>query len=101
VATANILPVYIRISAGIGRRLLGKVAARRRAGSMELVEGLDRLWLMLRCPNHAWSWPRANREERLAGYDAHQTCYKCTSRRMFDTREWHADPVYKGLQQAT
>lgn len=86
VATIQILPIHIRISRKIPRQA--------RSGTMELVGGLDRLWLTLRCPWHAWSWPRANREERLEGYDAHQTCYKCTARRMFDTGDWHAGPVY-------
>ncbi|HEY2468457.1 MAG TPA: hypothetical protein VGI45_11570 [Terracidiphilus sp.] len=90
-ATTNILPIYIRIS----RTILGKTARSHRVGSMELVEGLDRMWLTLRCPMHAWSWPRANHEERLSGFDAHQTCYKCNSSRMFDSHEWLAGPVFK------
>ena len=94
-ATTHILPAYIRIGTRISRTLLRKSARRHRFGSLELVEGFDRLWLALRCPMHEWSWPRANREERLPGYDAHQTCYKCTSRRMFDSHEWHAGPVYR------
>lgn len=93
-ATTHIFPVYTRISTRISRTLLRK-AARRRLGNMELVEGLDLMWLALRCPMHAWSWPRANKEERLPGYDAHQTCYKCTSRRMFDTRGWQSGPVFR------
>ena len=93
-ATTNIHPVYIRIS----RKILRKTA--RRVGSMEFVEGLDRVWLNLRCPMHAWSWPRANQDERLPGYDAHQTCYKCNSRRMFDSHEWQAGPVYRRKSRA-
>jgi hypothetical protein len=91
VATTQILPVYIRIS----RKILGKSERSHRVGSMKLVEGLDRMWLSLRCPVHAWSWPRANCEDRLPGYDSHQTCHKCISHRMFDTNGWQAGPVYR------
>lgn len=98
-ATTNILPIYIRIGSRISQTLLGTTARRRGVGNTELLAGFDRLWLALRCPMHAWSWPRANRDERLEGYDAHQTCCKCTSRRMFDTREWQAGPVYRKRDQ--
>ena len=94
-ATTHVLPTYIRIGTRIGRKILGKTEHRRRIGSMELVEGLDRVWLAIRCPMHAWSWPRANREERIPGFDAHQTCYKCISHRAFDTHGWQAGPVYR------
>ena len=97
-ATTNVLPVYIRIGTRISRKLLGISARRHRTGSLELVTGFDRLWLALQCPAHAWSWPRANKEERLEGYDSHQTCHKCTARRMFDSHEWHAGPVYRRRQ---
>ena len=100
-ATTQVLPVYIRIGTRIGRTILHKAAYRRRFGSMEVVEGLDRVWLALRCPMHAWSWPRANCEERFPGYDAHQTCYKCISHRAFDTQEWHAGPVYRMRERAS
>lgn len=94
-ATTHIFPVYTRISTRISRTLLRTAPRRHRIGNMELVEGLDLMWLALRCPMHAWSWPRANHEERLPGYDAHQTCYKCTSRRMFDTHGWQSGPVFR------
>ena len=90
-ATANVLPIYARLS----RRILRKAVHRRTIGGTEIVDGFDRLWLSLRCPMHAWSWPRANKEERVEGYDAHQTCYKCTTHRAFDTRDWQAGPVYR------
>ena len=90
-ATAELLPIYTKLS----QRILGQTGRRREAGGTEVVEGLDLVWLALRCPMHAWSWPRTNKEERFEGFDAHQTCHKCTSRRMFDTREWQAGPVYR------
>lgn len=90
-ATANILPIYTRLS----QRILRKVARQRELAGTEIVEGLEKVWLVLRCPMHEWSWPRTNKEERFEGFDAHQTCHKCTSRRLFDTRDWHSGPIYK------
>jgi hypothetical protein len=102
VATTQLFPIYTKIS----RKILGATAGRRGAFGNRVVgrdqivvEGLERFWLALRCPSHTWSWPRANHEERLEGFDAHQTCHKCTSQRMFDTREWQAGPVYRHLEQ--
>ncbi len=90
-ATANILPIYTKLT----QKILRKAASRRESGGAEILKGLKLFWLDLSCPTHAWSWPRTNKEERFEGFDAHQTCHKCTSRRFFDTREWHAGPVYK------
>ena len=96
-ATAQLLPIYTKLS----RKLLRKAARSREIhGNQMIVEGLDLFWLALRCPMHAWSWPRANHEERVEGFDAHQTCHKCTSRRLFDTREWHAGPVYRRIARS-
>jgi len=95
VATAQLLPIYTKIS----QKILRKTGRSHVVGGNQIVEGLDRFWLVLRCPMHAWSWPRTNKEERLAGFDAHQTCHKCTSRRMFDTRAWQAGPVYRRLSR--
>lgn len=94
-ATTQLLPIYTKIS----RRILRRSARSHIIGGTEVVAGLDRFWLSLRCPMHAWSWPRANGAERLGAYDAHQTCHKCTSRRMFDTRNWQAGPVFRKHQQ--
>ena len=99
-ATTQLFPIYTKIS----QKILGTAAGRRGVignqmvgGNQMIVEGLELFWLALRCPMHAWSWPRANHEERVEGFDAHQTCHKCTSRRLFDTREWHAGPVYRRI----
>jgi len=91
VATTQLLPLYSKLS----RKILRRGARTRIVCEAEIVEGMDRFWLALRCPMHVWSWPRANRNERLSGFDAHQTCHKCTSRRMFDTHEWQAGPINK------
>jgi hypothetical protein len=55
--------------------------------------------LMMRCLRHQWSWPRANKGERLHGFDAHQTCHKCTSKRFFDSKAWLAGPIYRNKRQ--
>lgn len=90
-ATTQLLPIYAKL----GRKILHKSARVQAYAGAEVLEGIDRFWLALRCPHHVWSWPRANGDERLGQYDSHQTCHKCTSRRMFDTRGWVAGPIYK------
>jgi len=90
-ATTQFLPIYSKLS----RKILRRTAHPQIIGGAEIVEGIDRFWLTLRCPMHTWSWPRANRDERFGGYDSHQTCHKCTSKRMFDTRAWQAGPIFK------
>ena len=64
-------------------------------GSVQLVLGLDRFRLFLHCPHHTWTWPRANHDERISGFDAHQTCFKCNSKRLFDSHRWQSGPVYR------
>src|SRR3569833_3997143 len=90
-ATTQLLPIYAKLS----QKILCRTAGPRFIGGAEIVEGMDRVWLSLRCPMHAWSWPRANRDVRLGTFDSHQTCHKCTSRRMFDTRAWQPGPIFK------
>lgn len=96
-ATAHILPIYTRLS----RKILRKTLRRTWTGGTVVVEGLERFWLAVRCPMHEWSWPRANKDERVEGYDAHQTCHKCTSHRAFDTRGWHAGPIYRRQRESS
>ena len=70
-ATAQLLPIYTKISQKILRkRSAQRLNARSNpliSGNQYLVEGLDRFWLALRCPSHAWSWPRANHQEASEG----------------------------------
>jgi len=91
VATTQLFPIYAKLS----RKILRRSAQAQVVAGIEIVEGIDQFWLSLRCPAHAWTWPRANRDERLGRYDSHQTCHKCTAHRMFDTHEWQAGPIYK------
>jgi hypothetical protein len=91
VATTQLLPIYAKLS----RKILRRSAPVEVFPGAVVLEGMDRFLLTLRCPLHAWSWPRANRDEYLGRFDSHQTCHKCTSRRMFDTHEWTAGPVYR------
>jgi hypothetical protein len=99
VATAELFPIYTKLSQKILRKGAHQPATQvySEAGGYQVVAGLDLLWLALRCPMHRWSWPRTNKVERFEGFDAHQTCHKCTSQRMFDTREWYAGPVYRQM----
>ena len=90
-ATAHLLPIYRTITGRILRRRVRSYGA----GEIRIVEGFELFCLALSCPFHSWTWPRANRDERMGGYDAHQTCHKCMSRRMFDTRAWRVGPIYK------
>ena len=94
-ATTQLFPIYTKLS----RAFQGRPASRNDRGEIEIVAGMSRVWLALRCPTHAWSWPRANKDERTSGFDSHQTCYKCMSKRMFDTQGWQAGPVYKGQKR--
>jgi hypothetical protein len=93
VATAELLPIYTKLS----QRIRGNASRRRNASGIRIVKGLESVWLRLRCQTHAWTWPRTNTGERFDGFDAHQTCHNCMSRRMFNTREWQAGPVYRVL----
>jgi hypothetical protein len=90
-ATTQLFPIYAKLS----QKILRKNARSHEYGGTEIVEGLSRFLLALRCPSHAWTWPRTNNSERFRGYDAHQTCHKCMSFRMFDTHEWRSGPVYR------
>jgi hypothetical protein len=103
VATAELLPIYTKLSQKILSKAVrsGEAGSYREAGDNQIVEGLDLFWLTLRCPTHAWTWPRANNEEHFQGFDAHQTCHKCTSRRLFDTQKWQSGPVYRRRSQPT
>jgi hypothetical protein len=99
-ATAELFPIYTKLSQKILRRT-GR--QRESSGNSDVVSyqiaaGLYLFWLALRCPTHAWTWPRANNEEHFEGFDAHQTCHKCMSRRMFDSRKWQVGPVYRSIQ---
>ena len=85
-ATTQFLPGYAKL----GRKLL-----RTGLAGAEVLAGLDRMWLALRCPHHAWSWPRANEDPGPGRYDSHQTCHKCTSRRLFNTQSWEPGPICK------
>jgi hypothetical protein len=90
VATAQLLPIYTKISQKIlrknGAQRLKVESDRVLGGNQYIIEGLDRFWLALRCPSHAWSWPRANQEERVQGFDSHQTCH---------TQRWQVGPIYR------
>lgn len=90
-ATAHALPIYEKLS----RHLLGKIMPPRSDRPAHFIAGFDRILLFLDCPRHTWAWPRANHEDWLPGFDAHQTCSKCSSKRFFDSRHWRSGPIYR------
>lgn len=62
---------------------------------VRLVLGLQRILLKLTCPSHTWNWPRPLHGERLDGYDAHQTCFKCMTERFYNTQTLQPGPLYR------
>jgi len=83
------------IDSPLSRGILRIRTRPRETGSIRFVLGFDRLRLFLHCPRHAWTWPRTNHDEHVSGFDAHQTCFKCNSRRFFDSQHWLSGPVYR------
>jgi hypothetical protein len=65
------------------------------AEQIHLVPGINRLLLRLACPFHSWNWPRPIQGESPAGFDAHQTCFKCTAERLYNTTRLEAGPLYR------
>lgn len=63
--------------------------------NIRLVLGFHKLLLKLACPSHAWNWPRPIQGERLDGFDAHQTCFKCLTQRFYNTQTLKAGPLYR------
>ena len=69
------------------------------AKQIHLILGFNRLLLRLACPFHSWNWPRPIQGENPArfdaGFDAHQTCFKCTVERLYNTTRLEAGPLYR------
>jgi hypothetical protein len=100
VATVQALPIYRDPEQKTEEKVLQFPTRAREVESIDLIFGMRRFWLMMSCLRHKWSWPRANKEERLHGFDAHQTCQKCRSTRFFDSHAWQAGPIYRQRQHA-
>jgi hypothetical protein len=64
---------------------------------IRLVLGFRRVLLKLTCPSHAWNWPRPIQGQKPDGFDAHQTCFKCTTERFYNTRTLQAGPLYRSV----
>jgi hypothetical protein len=62
---------------------------------IRLVAGFHRVWLKLACPFHRWNWPRPVQAGKPYGFDAHQTCFKCTTERFYNTSTLKAGPLYR------
>jgi hypothetical protein len=63
--------------------------------TLDLLNGLDRLLLKIACPFHEWSWPRSNKNQKIKGFGCHQTCSKCASQRLFNSRSWTPGPYFR------
>jgi hypothetical protein len=77
-------------------------ALRKPSGEAEqihLILGFNRFLLRFACPFHSWNWPRPIQGESPAGFDAgfdaHQTCFKCTVERLYNTTRLEAGPLYR------
>ena len=89
--TTHTFPTYI----GISRKAQRTLPRYGEAEPVQIVAGFDWLLLFLQCPRHEWTWPRTNKQERFHGFDAHQTCFKCSSKRFFNSRTWQSGPLSK------
>jgi hypothetical protein len=68
---------------------------------IRLILGFDRILLMFTCPSHAWNWPRPIQGNKPDGFDAHQTCFKCSTERLYNTNTLQAGPLYRTLVPGT
>jgi hypothetical protein len=66
-----------------------------------LIVGFNRFLVKLACPSHAWSWPRPIPGEPSSGFDAHQTCFKCSTERFYNTSTLQAGPLYRSTAAET
>jgi hypothetical protein len=68
---------------------------------IRLIQGFHSILLKFACPSHAWNWPRPIRGQKPAGFDAHQTCFKCSTERFYNTSNLQAGPLYRSLVPGT
>jgi hypothetical protein len=70
--------------------------ALRENSQIELVGPIDRAFIRMACPRHEWNWPISNRDiAKVDGFDAHQSCTKCASERLFNSKNWIPGPVFR------
>jgi hypothetical protein len=67
---------------------------------IRLIQGFHSILLKFACPSHAWNWPRPIRGQKPAGFDAHQTCFKCSTERFYNTSNLQAGPLYRSIVPA-
>ncbi len=65
------------------------------AESFHPVQGVRRILLLLYCPSHSWNWPRLMPDGSREGFDAHQTCFKCNTQRLYNTTSLTAGPLFR------
>jgi hypothetical protein len=69
--------------------------------NVRLIVGFERLLVRLACPSHVWSWPRPIPGEKVDRFDAHQTCFKCSTERFYNTSTLRAGPLYRSTASET
>lgn len=70
--------------------------ALRANSQIELVGPIARAFISMACPQHEWNWPLSNSQNlKVCGFDAHQSCVKCASERLFDSRSWTPGPMFR------
>ncbi len=63
---------------------------------IELVGRIDRAFIRIACPRHEWNWPLSNPDVvEIDGFDAHQSCTKCASERLFNSKNWTPGPMFR------
>jgi len=76
--------------------------ALRGNSQIELVGPVDRAFIRMACTRHEWNWPILNRDiAKIDGFDAHQSCTKCASQRLFNSRNWIPGPMFRKLSHCS
>jgi hypothetical protein len=68
----------------------------RANSQIELVGRIDRAFIRMACSHHEWNWPVSNPDAiKVDGFDAHQSCTKCASQRLFNSKDWTPGPMFR------
>jgi hypothetical protein len=70
--------------------------ALRENTQIELIGHIDRAFIRMACPRHEWNWPLSISDTvKIDGFDAHQSCTKCASQRLFNSKKWTPGPMFR------
>jgi hypothetical protein len=70
--------------------------ALRENTQIELIGHVDRAFIRMACPRHEWNWPLSISDTvKIDGFDAHQSCTKCASQRLFNSKKWTPGPMFR------